>query len=128
MTKWLTQQWFDETRAMAADQPPRPGLTALLQFDITGGPEREFSYHWVLEDGRLVSSAGGAAERPDVTLTLAWGDAVAVQRGDLDPSVAFMQGRMKVAGSMAVMMALLPVTNTPGYQHLQQRIAAVTEF
>ena len=48
-----------------------------------------------------------------MTLTMAWDDAVAMQRGGLDPSVAFMQGRMKVAGSMGVMLALLPVTATP---------------
>lgn len=51
-----------------------------------------------------------------------------MQRGELDPNVAFMQGRMKVAGSMGVMMALLPVTNTPEYQALRQEIAAVTDF
>ena len=75
-----------------------------------------------------VSSAGGAVGTPDVTLTMAWDDAVAMQRGELDPNVAFMQGRMKVAGSMGVMMALLPVTNTPEYQDLRRRIASVTEF
>ena len=65
---------------------------------------------------------------PDVTLTMVWDDAVAMRRGELDPNVAFMQGRMKVAGSMGVMMALLPVTNTPEYQELRRRIAEVTEF
>ena len=57
-----------------------------------------------------------------------WSDAVAMQKGELDPNVAFMQGRMKVAGSMGVMMSLLPVTNTPEYQELRRRIAEVTEF
>ena len=128
MTKWLTQEWFDETRAMGADQPGQTGLSARIQFEVTGGPDGDVSYHWVLEDGCLVASAGGAVGSPDVTLTMVWDDAVAVQRGDLDPNVAFMQGRMKVAGSMGVMMALLPVTNTPEYQDLRRRIASVTEF
>ena len=58
--------------------------------------------------------------QPDVTLTTVWGDAVAMQRGDLDPNVAFMQGRMKVAGSMGVMMGCLPLTSTPEYQDLRR--------
>jgi putative sterol carrier protein len=128
VTKWLSTEWFDQTRTMAADQPERPGLSARIQYEITGGPEGDVSYFWILEDGRLQSSAAGTVDAPDVTLTIVWDDAAAMQRGEMDPNVAFMQGRMKVAGSMGVMMALLPVTNTPEYQDLRRRIAAVTEF
>ncbi len=128
VTKWLSTEWFDQTRTMAADQPERPGLSARIQYQITGGPEGDVSYFWILEDGRLHSSAAGTVDAPDVTLTIVWDDAAAMQRGEIDPNVAFMQGRMKVAGSMGVMMALLPVTNTPEYQDLRRRIAEVTEF
>lgn len=128
MTKWLTAEWFDETRAMAGDQPERPGLTARIQYEVTGGPDGDVGYFWELRDGRLESSALGTVDQPDVTLTTGWNDAVAMQRGEMDPNVAFMQGRMKVAGSMGVMMALLPVTNTPEYQDLRRRIAEITEF
>jgi putative sterol carrier protein len=126
--KWLSTEWFDQTREMASDQPERPGLSAHIQYEITGGPDGSFSYFWRLVDGRLEASGPGTIEDPDVTLTMAWDDAVSVHRGDLDPNVAFMQGRMKVAGSMGVMMALLPVTNTTEYQDLRRRIAEVTEF
>ena len=128
MAKWLSVEWFDETRALAADQPERPGLSARMQFEVTGGPDGEVRYYWVLEDGRLVASAPGPIDEPDVTLTTSWKDAVAIQRGDLDPNVAFMRGRMKVAGSMGLMLSLLPVTNTPEYRDLRRRIAEITEF
>lgn len=128
VTKWLSAEWFDQTRALAADQPVHPGLSARIQYEINGGPDGDVSYYWILEDGRLQSSAAGTIDAPDVTLTMPWADAVAMQRGDLDPNVAFMQGRMKVAGSMGVMMALLPVTNTPEYQDLRRKIAELTEF
>ena len=128
MTKWLSTEWFDQTRAMAAEQPEHPGLSARIQYELTSGPEGDASYYWILEDGRLTSSALGPIDDPEVTLTIGWADAMAMQRGELDPNVAFMQGRMKVAGSMGVMMALLPVTNTPEYQALRQEIAAVTDF
>ena len=51
-----------------------------------------------------------------------------MEQGDLDPNVAFMQGRMKASGSMDVMMTLLPATRAPGYQDLRGRIAEITEF
>lgn len=128
MTKWLSTEWFDQTRAMAADQPERPGLSARIQYEIAGGPDGDVSYFWILEDGRLRSSAPGTIDGPDVTLTMPWNEAVAMHKGELDPNVAFMRGTMKVAGSMGVMMALLPVTNTPDYLDLRRRIAEITEF
>jgi predicted lipid carrier protein YhbT len=128
VSTWLTDEWFDETRALAADQPERPGLSARMQFIVTGGPDGDVHYYWVLEDGQLRESAVGDVDGADVTLTTARPDAMAMASGKLDPNVAFMQGRMKVAGSMGIMMRLLPVTNTPEYQELRRRIAEVTEF
>jgi putative sterol carrier protein len=53
---------------------------------------------------------------------------VKIQKGELDPNAAFMQGRMKVTGNMAKLMALLPITNSPEYKELQERIREVTEY
>ncbi|HVB93922.1 MAG TPA: SCP2 sterol-binding domain-containing protein [Acidimicrobiales bacterium] len=128
MSTWLTDEWFDETRALAADLPERPGLSARMQFIVTDGPEGDVHYYWVLEDGHLRQSAVGDVDGADVTLTSSRRDAVAMATGGLDPNVAFMQGRMKVAGSMGIMMRLLPVANTPEYQDLRKRIADITEF
>ncbi len=51
MSKWLSKEWLDETRAMAGSQPVRPGATARMQYIVTGGPDGEVRYFWVLEDG-----------------------------------------------------------------------------
>jgi putative sterol carrier protein len=128
VSKWLSAEWFDQARAMAVDQLSYPGLSARIQYEVTGGPDGDVSYYCILEDGRLQSSAGGRVESPDVTITAPWADSVAMEQGDLDPNVAFMQGRMKVSGSMGVMMALLPATRTPEYQDLRRRITEITEF
>ncbi len=128
MSTWLTDEWFEETRALAATQPKRPGLSARMQFIVTGGADGEVRYYWVLEDGLLSQSGVGDVDDADVTLTTARSDAMAIAKGDLDPNVAFMQGRMKVSGAMGIMMRLLPATNTPEYQELRRRIADITEF
>ena len=128
MSTWLTDEWFEETRALAANQPERPGLSARMQFIVTGGADGEVRYYWVLEDGLLSQSGAGDVDDADVTLTTARLDAMAMAKGDLDPNVAFMQGRMKVTGAMGIMMRLLPATNTPEYQELRRRIADITEF
>jgi hypothetical protein len=128
VTKWLTAAWFDETRVMAAEQPVQPGLSARIQGQISGGPDGDVTCHRVYDDGELVSRGLGAIKGTDVTLSVAWSDAMAMQHGDLDPNVAFMRGTMKVAGSMGVMLSLLPIVHTPEYQDLRRRIADLTDF
>ena len=128
MAKWLSSEWFDETRALAADQPDRSGASARMQYEVTGGPDGDVKYYWVLEDGHLRESAPGVLADAEVTLTTAWSDAVAIQKAELDANAAFMQGKVKVAGNMGKVLALLPITNTPEYRDLQRRIVEITEF
>lgn len=128
MAKYLSQEWLDESRTLAEDQPVRPGATARIQYHTTGTPEGDVKYYWVLEDGKLVDSKLGELPDSDFTLTMSYDDAVKVQQGELDPNAAFMQGRMKVTGNMAKLMSLLPLTNSPEYRALQEEIRKVTEY
>ncbi len=128
MAKYLTQEWLDETRAMAAGQPDRPGASARMQYVVTGGPEGDIKYWWRLEDGKLLESGLGTLDDSDFTMTLSYEDSAKVQQGELDANAAFMQGRMKVTGNMGKLMQLMPLTNSPEYRALQDEIRAITEF
>jgi putative sterol carrier protein len=128
VSAWLSEAWFDEVRALAGALPARPGLSARIQEQITGGPDGDVACYWELDDGRPRAAAPGTIADADVTVTLSWSDAAAVATGSLDPSVAFMRGRMKVAGSMAVTLALLPAARAPEALELRRQVAAITEF
>lgn len=128
MAKWLTQEWLDETRRLAEAQPQRPGASARIQYVVTGGPQGNVSYFWVLEDGKLCRSQLGQLSDAEVTLTQSWEDAVAIQKSELDANAAFMQGRIKVTGDMAKLIALVPITTSAEYRELQEQIAMITEF
>ena len=128
MTKFLSQEWLDETRVLAESQPERPGASAQMQYVVTGGPDGDVRYYWILENGKLLESALGDAPDADFTMTLVYDDAVKVQQGELDANAAFMQGRMKVAGNMAKLMALMPLTNSPEYKSLQHQVRQITDF
>ena len=56
MAKWLTQEWLDEGKKLSETQPERPGATARMQYVVTGGPEGDVKYYWVLENGKLLES------------------------------------------------------------------------
>ena len=128
MTKFLSQEWLDETRVLAESQPERPGASAQMQYVVSGGPDGDVRYYWILADGKLLESALGEAPDADFTMTLVYDDSVKVQQGELDANAAFMQGRMKVAGNMAKLMALMPLTNSPEYKSLQEQIRQITDF
>ncbi len=128
MAKWLTQEWLDESRKLAETQPERPGASARMQYVVTGGPDGEIRYYWVLVDGKLLESAVGDLADAEVTLSQSYEDARRIQKGELDANAAFMQGRVKVTGNMAKVMSLLPITNSPEYKKLQEDITAITEF
>lgn len=128
MSKWLSQEWLDEARKLADSQPERPGASARMQYVVTGGPEGDIKYYWVLENGKLLESELGEMPDPEVTLTQTYEDAMKIQKGELDANAAFMQGRIKVTGNMAKLMSLLPLTNSPEYKQLQTEIQAITEY
>jgi putative sterol carrier protein len=128
MPRWLTQEWLEEERRLAESQPERPGASSRMQYVVTGGPDGEVRYYWILENGKLLDSQMGDLSDSEVTLTTNYDDAMKVQQGELDANAAFMQGRIKVTGNMAKLMALLPITNSPEYKQFQEDLRQVTEF
>jgi hypothetical protein len=130
MSKWLSKEWLDETRAMADSQPERPGASARIQYIVSGGPDGEIRYFWVLDNGKLLESELGNATEPDITMTTSYEDAKKIQQGELDPNAAFMQGRVKIGSNtnMAKLMSLMPLTNAPEYKELQKEIREITEY
>ncbi len=128
MSHYLTQEWLDDVRKLAKDQPKRPGISAKLQVVVSGGPDGDVKWSWVVKDGKLTVSELGIVDDADVTLTLPYADAVAVSQGELDPNAAFMQGRMKVAGDVGKMLQLLPITRASEYQGFDQQLRAITSY
>ena len=80
------------------------GLDQSVKFDL--GPDGV-----ILMDGTNVSNDNGPA---DCTLTLSKADFEAMGRKELDPTMAFMSGRLKIAGDMGVAMKLQPILSRVG--------------
>jgi putative sterol carrier protein len=114
--------------AAARGEVRAPALDVRLQVTVTGAPGGDVVWHAVTSGGALTELDAGAVPDADVTLTLPYDDAVAVQRGELDPSVAYMQGRMKTAGDPGKLLDVLAATATPAYARLRTELEAVTDF
>ncbi len=128
MSRFLSEDWFEESRRVADSATFAEGVSGRIACEVTGGPDGEVRCGAVLEDGRLTAWGPGAVDGPELTVTTTAADAAAIQRGELDPSVAYMRGRLKAAGSMSLLLALLSATATEEHRELRQRVAAITEF
>ena len=56
----------------------------------------------------------GNDEEPDLTLTIGTDDARRIKEGELDPSVAFMQGKLKSSGNNALLLRILAWSTAAG--------------
>ena len=113
---FLGTEWLALACELFGDMPSRPGATARIQRVVTGAPDGDIVFTLTFEDGRLLDAALAAGSEPDpaaeLTITTTYADTMLLSSGALDLTVAFMQGRAKVAGSMGALLAILPVTRS----------------
>ena len=111
-------------RASSSRSKARPGASRADAAKASGQPGPasgsqpaksvpQWSVRWSADGpGPLLPSAEA---EPDLTLTIGTDDAHRVKQGELDPSVAFMQGKLKSTGNNALLLSILAWSATPAF-------------
>jgi hypothetical protein len=128
VAEYLSQEWLDQQHGLVVDGSDGDGVTARVQHLVTGGPDGDVTYHVVLDGGRVVDAGPGDDPDAEVSFTSPHDVAVALLTGELDASVAFMQGRLKAAGSTAKLHRLLAQTQTQAGQAALARLRSMTDL
>ena len=91
--------------ALAAnvDSKRLAGVKATVLFDLSGEEGRQYTAQ--IDDGQFTLLEEDAPT-PDVTIRMKGADFLAMVNGTLNPIAAFMQGRIRVEGDMALAMQL----------------------
>jgi len=98
----------------AASGPPTETVTGGAGAEGAAPPgARQWSCRWTPEGPGPVS--GGPHGEADLTLGLSWADAALVVSGELPPSVAYMQGRLKTSGDNALLLKVLAWSATTAF-------------
>lgn len=88
---------------LAANPSALSGIEATYQFVLTG----EGGGEWLMELGTERRSVReGHADSPQCTLTMDAGEFMSMVAGQLNPMMAFMTGKLKVAGEMGLALKL----------------------
>jgi putative sterol carrier protein len=82
-----------------------------LQHVVKGGS----SFSTVIADGAVETVAGEQLEGADLVVHLSAADAAALGTGELTLDEGFMMGRVKIEGSMGLVMDLIPVLRSSDY-------------
>jgi SCP-2 sterol transfer family len=121
---WFGPQWLADTGPVIDLASP---FSAVVQVTVSGSPGGDVRFHRIYEAGRVAQGGPGPVKNPDVALTLPLTDAHEVLDGRLDPSVAFMQGRLKTAGDNGLLLRLLAGWSSPPGQASLAQVRAVGE-
>jgi putative sterol carrier protein len=121
MARFLSDDWC---AGIAADAPGADDVG--IEITVLGGPDGDVKWQ-VAVAGGTVSAAAGPRPGAEVSLTVPYDDMVAILRGELQPSVAFMRGTMKTAGDQGALLVVLAATATTEFAAQRASVATSTE-
>lgn len=78
-------------------------MNSVIQFNLTGDDSGQ--WHAIIKEG-TIEVKEGTHTSPNMTLTMAGKDYVDLTLGKLNGQMAFMQGKLKIAGDMGLAMKL----------------------
>lgn len=114
MATFLSEAHFDAAREALNSDPgflsSIANVDLAVQFDVSGAPNGEVSYHLKVADG-TAATALGPFDGADVTVSSNYETSQAISKGELNVQMAFMTGKIKVGGNMAKIMMHQSVLN-----------------
>ena len=106
--QFLSPEWTEELekRLNASDAFHAAAATADVTIqNIINTPEGPKRY-WMKFDGGTVHLEAGDADKADATIEQDYDTAVALAKSELNPVSAFMTGKIRINGSMMLLMQL----------------------
>jgi putative sterol carrier protein len=110
--KFLSEEWASTiTESLNSSEDFKKaagGQSARVQQVVTDAPAGEVKYFFTLDSGKVDVGIGELSDA-EATLTQNYETAAAINKRELNPQNAFMQGKLKISGNMMKLMQLQPV-------------------
>jgi SCP-2 sterol transfer family len=140
MPRFLTQDWLDELKRVSSEAlSGGMGVSAAVQWHVTGGSDGDVAYYWRVQDGTLSDARLGTIPDPDFVVTMSYDDAARMQRGDVELDALFRQNRIDVIGTawsspaaawrnLTSFLSVLCLSFSPESAEIQDKLRAVTTY
>jgi putative sterol carrier protein len=108
--QFLSDEWTAELKVRLNEsesfRAAAGSADAMIQ-NVIATSDGQKRYWMKISDGQ-VDMAAGDAEQPDATIEQDYDTAAALARSELNPVSAFMTGKIRINGSMMLLMQLQP--------------------
>jgi putative sterol carrier protein len=98
--KGMLKQYLES--GIPADKGLGPDYNKVIQFEITG----DKTFYMEIKGGKNLSIHEGTHAKPDITIGSDAATMTGINAGKVNPTQAFMQGKIKVKGAMMELMKL----------------------
>jgi putative sterol carrier protein len=105
---FLSQEWASELKGRLNGRDSfkkAAGTTSAKLQQVITGPDGDRRY-WIRIDGGAIDVGQGDVDSPDATITQDYDTAVALAKNELNPVTAFMTGKIRISGNMALLLQL----------------------
>ena len=135
MSKFLSDEWLDQAKAIRAEYEGKGGapphkmkmnlVITEVPADVSDAP---IEAHMDTTEGDMTMDVGHI-EGPDLTVTLDYdiAKAILVEGNPQAGMQAFMAGKIKVQGDMTKLMAMQGAAPDPVAQEIAEKINAITD-
>ena len=135
MSKFLSDEWLDQAKAIRAEYDGKGGapphqmrmnlVVTEVPAEVSGGP---IEAHMDTTSGDIDMDLGHI-DAPDLTVTLEYetAKAILVEGNPQAGMQAFMAGKIKVQGDMTKLMAMQSATPDPVAAEIAAKIKAITD-
>lgn len=106
--QFLSEEWTTEVkgRLNATDSFKKAAGSASVKLQqVITSPDGERRYWIRIQDGSI-DMGQGEIDSPDATITQDYETAVALAKSEVNPLSAFMSGKLRISGSMMLLMQL----------------------
>lgn len=97
------RELMTETIKTAFQPDKAAGVDAVVQFKFTGA--QASNWYLIIKDQKC-ESIEGLHPQPKMTMTVDSEDYIKISTGELDATMAFMKGKVKVSGDMGVALGM----------------------
>ena len=122
---WMSVEWAEAAALLTDLLPDVPGAGGSVSLAVGGGRRQEAGFHWSYQNGKAAPGSAGVDASADLALLVAGEDAIELLKGEVEPSVAFMRGRLKASGDGQLLLGFLKSTTSRDFDGWRQAVAAL---